>query len=770
MIPANRDELLDAKILDTLMDSLPFGVLVLDRRLHVIAVNTILEQRLGGLSAPPYPVADILCAPSEPVQQAFAKALENGTTGALPIRCDHAIFNRKSLTGAAFWDAAPQSVTALPIQDGEQVLGLAVMVHEMTDRHAAETDLRREIDKLTFLHEFDLALNTLDLETCMQTLVYRIRELFNADFAGLLVSRDQSLIILAADGLPLPEKFLTVDLSNGLTGWAFRNAQSVLVPEVRDDPRYVRFSELIRSEMAVPLIANGQCIGVIDVESETPDAFSAEDLKLLEVAAFSAANALKNARDHTETDYWRAYFQGVVNQTGDVIYTVNSSLQLTRVNSAWDRFARENNGEQWLSPLVENRDLLSAFSGEEQKKWGAICEDLLLGRRLSYTEKIPCHAPNKERWLKLRAGPLIDHAGNIIGIIFSTQDISEHVFAERNLLLANRRLETLLHFSQELNRSYSDKNIPEVVVELLADVLQADCVTITRLNDVEGDFRVAASHGASEMHIREFRTTEERMEEAVRTFGKTRALYLLQTIASAENGEIFRTDRLHGLLYSLMMHQGKIIGSINVFVCDPSRRFTNDEMNLLRALTPQIGLAMENARMYEELRRLATTDGLTGLVNRRQFDNMLAKEMERFKRYGRKFSILMIDLDHFKCYNDNYGHGYGDELLKKVAGKIAGSLRAGDVAARYGGDEFIILLPETGSTGAVQIARRMQGVIADTDLGRKYRGVCEELTLSIGISSCSDNSIGQTDLLRQADQALYRAKQLGRNRIELHPE
>jgi diguanylate cyclase (GGDEF)-like protein len=158
---------------------------------------------------------------------------------------------------------------------------------------------------------------------------------------------------------------------------------------------------------------------------------------------------------------------------------------------------------------------------------------------------------------------------------------------------------------------------------------------------------------------------------------------------------------------------------------------------------------------------LAITDPLTDLFNRRHFETALEKEFKRTKRYHSPTSCMMIDIDHFKKINDEYGHHTGDEVLKEIAKIIKTSLREIDTVARWGGEEFIVLLPETTKENAFKAASR----ILESITGLKFSGVSRQLTVSIGIASIPDPSIDSIEkLIQVSDLALYEAKEKGRNR------
>ncbi|PTN37899.1 diguanylate cyclase [Desulfonatronum sp. SC1] len=167
------------------------------------------------------------------------------------------------------------------------------------------------------------------------------------------------------------------------------------------------------------------------------------------------------------------------------------------------------------------------------------------------------------------------------------------------------------------------------------------------------------------------------------------------------------------------------------------------------------------------LEKLALVDGLTGIANRRSFDQALEQEWKRAARSGRDISVIMLDIDHFKAYNDNYGHGAGDDCLQRVAKALRSAVyRPSDLIARYGGEEFVALLPETDSHGAARLAETLRLTVANLALPHAYSPIVEHITVSVGHATrraVQDQS--PQDILKAADQALYKAKEAGRNRV-----
>jgi diguanylate cyclase (GGDEF)-like protein len=205
---------------------------------------------------------------------------------------------------------------------------------------------------------------------------------------------------------------------------------------------------------------------------------------------------------------------------------------------------------------------------------------------------------------------------------------------------------------------------------------------------------------------------------------------------------------------------------MNLFLTQ-RHEFTPDEIQLLSTFASQAAISIENARLFEETRLLAITDELTGLANHRQFYHQLAREVRRAQRYRRPLTLLMLDLDFFKGFNDRFGHLAGDQALREMGEVLRRNAREVDILSRYGGEEFAIILPETDLKQAVYQAERIRAAIA----GHAFRGKDSspegDLTVSIGVATLTAELRKIEELVHDADQALYRAKAQGRNRIAL---
>ena len=216
-----------------------------------------------------------------------------------------------------------------------------------------------------------------------------------------------------------------------------------------------------------------------------------------------------------------------------------------------------------------------------------------------------------------------------------------------------------------------------------------------------------------------------------------------------------------------MILQNRVIGLL-VCTADTPSAFTATHQHLLSILCNQAAQAIADAQLHAEVERLASIDGLTGLLNHRAFHSRLHYEWEQAQRHGESLTLMMIDLDHFKRINDTYGHQAGDRILKQVSSSVARLVRKVDTVGRYGGEEFTVLLPTTTAQQAWKMAERIRTVIERSQFG--FEGVTIPVTLSIGMASAPMDASGPDHLVNLADKALYWAKSQGRNRTALYPE
>lgn len=434
------------------------------------------------------------------------------------------------------------------------------------------------------------------------------------------------------------------------------------------------------------------------------------------------------------------------------------------INSLPDtRFLDVNSS--FLERFGYSRQELLGRTPTEVNLWVNESERLHVGTRLLRGEKIH----DVERILRARDGSprnvLVSaelvYVQNLPCALTVLYDVTERKRAE------DRRT-MLYRATQEINASIDREQICAALHHAAAQVMPVDVVVIsllveqgTLLEDVylydEG------VRFPSERHPVDLGLTGY----VVRTKAPLRCENLNDPEWERKTGAVdfgeFKDKRLAALAVPLQT-AAQVIGMISVQAYGP-HLYGDEDLELLQVLAAYGAIALENARLYEEIKHLSILDELTGVYNRRGFFELGNRELSRTVQSNTPLCAIMLDIDHFKQVNDTYGHSIGDRVLKRVTDVCRNTLRDQDIFGRYGGEEFAILVPETDSYRAAQIANRLRMMIYDsvmeTPRGHFY------VTVSFGVAQYHDGIEGLAALLDRADSALYRAKQEGRNCVRV---
>jgi len=220
----------------------------------------------------------------------------------------------------------------------------------------------------------------------------------------------------------------------------------------------------------------------------------------------------------------------------------------------------------------------------------------------------------------------------------------------------------------------------------------------------------------------------------------------------------------HSLLCVPICSRDQVLGVIELVNGLEERPFTEADLQILATIADYAAIAIVNARNFRRISELVITDDLTGLYNSRHLHTLLDEEIERVNRFGGKLSLIFIDLDFFKTVNDTRGHIVGSRTLAEIGRLISGNIRKVCKAARYGGDEFVVILPNTGKEGAVTLAKRLHQVFREHEFYDEQR-VAFNLTASFGLATYPDDAGSKDELVRLADQAMYRVKESTRDAV-----
>lgn len=349
--------------------------------------------------------------------------------------------------------------------------------------------------------------------------------------------------------------------------------------------------------------------------------------------------------------------------------------------------------------------------------------------------------------------------------------VSYQIMQELNNYRIMRRVEynakeTLIlnQLGKRLNATLDLKNTIEVVTTAITDLVESDIVAVIFLDEDEKRFKINAVFGEKYENLvgKGFNREESICDYVI---GKKRKVLFKDFSTVADKKNIFdksiKFKDLETVFMLPLISNDIAFGAIMIASKIPAK-FTEHTVETIETLVNHSAISIANSRMYLKVEMMATTDGLTGLFNHRCFQERITEEFERIERYPENLSILLMDIDHFKKFNDTYGHPIGDKVLKTTAKIFGDSLRKVDFAARYGGEEFVAILVNTDKKGALKMGERIR-----KNIEKNVLKIAEQelnITVSIGIATYPKDSKDKKGLLNLADKALYRAKEAGRNR------
>ncbi|NCB37233.1 MAG: diguanylate cyclase, partial [Erysipelotrichia bacterium] len=354
----------------------------------------------------------------------------------------------------------------------------------------------------------------------------------------------------------------------------------------------------------------------------------------------------------------------------------------------------------------------------------------------------------------------------------STDEIGSltEIFDEMRINLRNTKIDldyrilqlsTLYEVGKAISSELDFRKLQNMILEIVVKVIKAEKGSLMLLDDSEKTLTIGVAVGLSEEI-----TNNTRLE-----IGESVAGWVVKNrtplfVKNAETDPTFlkikkKYIRTGTLMCVPLSAKDKLLGTLNISRSVPES-FSDKDFELFTNLANQAAIAIDNARLY----RYAVTDEMTKLYNHRYFQQRLDEELQRADRYENHISLIILDVDHFKSFNDNYGHPEGDRVLKIVARLIEKSVREIDIAARYGGEEFVVICPEKNGEGSLAPAERIRTAIESYDF--RVNGERIPLTVSLGVACYPDQARSKTEIIQKADFALYYSKNNGRNRATLY--
>jgi len=340
----------------------------------------------------------------------------------------------------------------------------------------------------------------------------------------------------------------------------------------------------------------------------------------------------------------------------------------------------------------------------------------------------------------------------------SLQEAKEEL--DRNIM----ELYALYNLSKVMNTTFETELLINRLITKISNSLNIQRVMIMLLDERRQEFYAASFTGFK----------EEGLTELKRKFGEGFYGLVAQTGMArlvkdvGEEINFPAEDRLSPDIQSIIAvpfgRRDKVVGTLCLFKDRPGT-FGHNDLELFRAVAEQLAVALENARLYSETKIMAVTDGLTSLYNHRFFKERLNAELERADRYGHPLSLIIMDIDNFKHYNDNHGHQKGDDLLVELSELLRNCVRGSDIVCRYGGEEFVIIMPETTKNTVGALAERIRKAVYDHPFRYRETQPLKAISLSLGVAAAPEDGKVMDVLIKKADDALFMAKNGGRNRV-----
>lgn len=469
----------------------------------------------------------------------------------------------------------------------------------------------------------------------------------------------------------------------------------------------------------------------------------------------------------SQLKYTQELFKTVVDTTSTLIWMIDAQENYTFLNQAWLSFA----GQTLPEGLTENwRDRIHPEDLAQCDRAYQSALKKCQGFQIEYRiRRFDC----TYRTILNTAVRRYNSRGEFAGLLCSCLDITQRKKIEQKLLHKAETDRILAEITQNIH-SYLDLDIIlETSIEQINQYLQVDKIFIAKLfenHQIKLLFESGKSNTSLSCNLdynqqlprQEIIDNYEQLSQGKIITQDNLSLTGLLDTNSTELGIL----ELSLLLVPIISHQ-KLWGLLCIKQDKTPRQWQADEIMLMDRVAIQLGIAIKQSELLQKLEELSVVDGLTKIANRRKFDRYLAAEWKRLTREQNPLSLILCDVDHFKLYNDTYGHQAGDLCLRQIAQAISHVVkRPADLVARYGGEEFAVILPNTDLNGAKYIAQKIRLQIASLRIPHINSPVDLYVTLSFGVASCIPRvGLGYYGLISAADSGLYQGKELGRNRI-----
>ena len=552
-------------------------------------------------------------------------------------------------------------------------------------------------------------------------------------------------------------------IGQGFSSYVLKTGKPLLAtPEVSD--ALIKNNEVITHGtdsvdwLGIPLIINEDVIGVLTVQTyHKNERLSLKDMEILQFVSTQIAMAIDRKKTEEEVRKFKTlsdsanYGISIIDEEGNYIYCNTHYAHMHGVEP---------------SDIIGRRfPLFQKVSDPEE--WDAWMAALLNYDESNVREVMHIHRDGHQFPVLMHTAPIRGHNQTPVFTALTAVDITDQKQQNEALRRYANRLEALHQIDQAILESRSPEQLAVAAISNLKNLIHIDhaCVIWERNENSTPELLALYNHPSitnPKLHTniesicQEMSLSNEGLDLVVKTLTTSDMLSPLE--------ELLKRAGVKHLISVPLQVNNDLAGVL--FLGTKSYQYSNQEiLEIVQEVGRMLAIALQQSKLNHKIQQLAITDDLTGIYNRRQLLKLGQQEFKRARRYNKPLSLIMFDPDSFKTINDSYGHLIGDQVLIEITRRCTAQIRESDIIGRYGGDEFIVILPETNIEDAQLAARRLLNAVHD-ELVQTEKGSIK-LSISLGVTELTDDKSDQElkDLVNRADVALYAAKRAGRNRI-----
>jgi diguanylate cyclase (GGDEF)-like protein/PAS domain S-box-containing protein len=571
-------------------------------------------------------------------------------------------------------------------------------------------------------------------------------------------------------------KTLRVPLDNGLGGQVAATGKGRIVQDFGNDPTFdadpAGMAEGLVSGLAIPIQKDTKNFGVLFAFNTTLTAFAADDLESLFLVGNIAAVAIERRRIEDWLRDSEEKYRLLMDAVPDPVIVFDRDGRVTYLNSVFTRLFGWELTEVKGSPLdfIPEENRAESLKALKRMRRGDVAIALDTRRTTKYGQTLEIQGSISQ---------FKDPKGRFAGSIVLLRDVTHIKNTEKALRESNRHLAaavreqknrtrefSLLNSMNELLQAcHSEADTYRVMAGICRQLFSKDAGFLTMRDTASDRFVAVSSWGDSALKDIDY---DEHECWALR-LGKS---YAGENLASDLSCSHPIGENTKSYLCLPITSPEGVIGVLHVLFKVPpggmsmeeARQHQASKMIVLSTMLEHYALSLLNLKLHNTLKNQSIRDPLTGLFNRRYLDESLRREMFRCRRHGASTGIIMIDVDRFKVFNDTYGHEVGDVVLKEFASFLQRHTRNEDILCRYGGEEFILLMPDSNLSNARRRAEQLCGLVRNT-LRINHQGITHQITISLGAAAFPESGATIEAVQNAADAALYQAKQQGRDRV-----